>query len=155
MIQKHIPRIIVVILSALIVLSAANALAASNTVSSSRLDEKSNAITINDKKPAACSALTLIAIIQCPTAGGGICTGTKNSELILGSTSVDTMTGKGGTDCILGGDGNDTINGNAGGDICIGGAGNDIFTKCETCTGGPGIDDFNSCVNVTDRELGE
>jgi Ca2+-binding RTX toxin-like protein len=154
MMQKYIPRITIITLGAIILLSAANAIAASNTVSSSRLDEKSTAIAINDKKPAACSALNLTAIFQCPRLGG-TCTGTKNSELVLGSIYTDTITGKGGTDCILGGDGNDTLNGNNGGDICIGGAGDDTFIKCETCTGGPGIDNFNSCGFVTDWELGE
>jgi Ca2+-binding RTX toxin-like protein len=132
MTQKFIPRITVILLGALIVFGAVNAVAASNTISNNRLDELSSAITINDKKPAACSALTLTAIIQCPTGAGGICTGTKDSELILGTVGVDIITGKGGTDCILGGDGDDEFNGNAGGDVCIGGPGNDTFKKCET-----------------------
>jgi Ca2+-binding RTX toxin-like protein len=132
MFRKYIPRITVVMLGVLIVLGATNAIAAGNTVSSSRLDEQNTALTANNKKPAACSALTLTSIVQCPTSGGGICTGTKNSELILGTVGVDIITGKGGTDCILGGDNNDTINGNAGGDICIGGPGHDTFNKCET-----------------------
>ena len=64
MIQKSIPRITIFILGALIVLGAVNVLAASNTISSSRLKEQSTPIAVNDKKPAACSALTLTAIIQ-------------------------------------------------------------------------------------------
>ena len=128
MIQKYIPRITVAILSALIVLGAANAIAASNTVSSSRLDEVNSAITINNKKPAACT-MTLTAIVVCT---GGPCNGTGANELILGSPLADTIKGRGGNDCILGGDGNDTIQGNGGGDVCFGGPGTDTFTTCET-----------------------
>ena len=132
MFQKYIPRLTFIILSVLIVFGTVNAIAASNTISVSHKIEQNTALNANNIKPAACSALTLTAIIQCPTSAGGICTGTKNSELILGTVGVDIITGKGGTDCILGGDGNDTLNGNAGGDICIGGPGTDTFNKCET-----------------------
>jgi Ca2+-binding RTX toxin-like protein len=153
MIQKYIPRIIFILLGALIVLGAANAVAASNTVSSGRLDELSSAIAINDKKPAACT-MNLTSIHVCT---GGNCDAPSGviNQLILGTSGNERIRGRGGLDCILGGDGIDDIIGNNGGDICIGGAGNDIFTTCEICTGGPGIDDFNTCVNVTDRGPGE
>jgi Ca2+-binding RTX toxin-like protein len=128
MIQKYIPRITVAILGALIVLSAVNALAASNTVSSSRLDEQSTAITINNKKPAACT-MNLTRIVVCT---GGNCDGTNANELILGTSNGERIRGRGGQDCILGGGGNDDLVGNNGGDVCIGGPGTDTFATCET-----------------------
>lgn len=117
-------------LGALIVFGATNAIAASNTVSGSRLTEQNTILTINNKKPAACT-MTLTAIVVCT---GGSCDGANGNvnELILGTPGNDTIRGRGGRDCILGGDGDDDIQGNNGGDVCIGGLGNDTFNKCET-----------------------
>jgi Ca2+-binding RTX toxin-like protein len=153
MIQKYIPRIIFILLGALIVLGAANAVAASNTVSSGRLDELSSAIAINDKKPAACT-MDLTSIHVCI---GGNCDAPIGviNQLILGTSGDERIRGRGGQDCILGGDGDDRLVGNGAGDVCIGGPGDDVFATCETCTGGPGIDDFNTCGIVTDRGPGE
>ncbi len=134
MFKKYIPRITVAMLSALIVLGAVNAMASSNTfVSNTHLQEQSTPIAVNDKKPSACSALTLTAIIQCPSLGGA-CNGGDASELILGSAFNDDIQGGKGDDCILGGDGNDTIRGNQGKEVCIGGPGTDTFPnpRCET-----------------------
>jgi Ca2+-binding RTX toxin-like protein len=128
MIRKYIPRIPVAILGALIVFGAVSAIAASNTVSGSRLDELSSVITINNKKPAACT-MNLTRIVVCT---GGNCDGTGQNELILGTPNDERIRGRGGQDCILGGNGNDDIIGNNGGDVCIGGPGTDTFTTCET-----------------------
>jgi Ca2+-binding RTX toxin-like protein len=153
MTQKFILRTTVILLGALIVFGAANAVAASNTVSSSRLDELSSAITVNNKKPAACT-MNLTAIYVCT---GGNCDAPAGviNQLILGTSGDERIRGRGGQDCILGGDGNDRLVGNGAGDVCIGGPGDDEFATCETCTGGPGIDDFTTCTNVTDRGPGE
>lgn len=115
----------------MILVSIGSAFAATNTVPVTRLTDQKRTITINDLKPAACASLNLTAIVACPS-GGGNCNGTGASELILGSSNVDTIKGKGGTDCMLGGGSDDTINGQAGGDICIGGPGNDTFISCTT-----------------------
>ncbi|CAG0988047.1 Mannuronan C5-epimerase AlgE6 [Anaerolineales bacterium] len=134
MFRKYIPRITAIILGVLIVLGAANAIAAGNTISANYLDEQTTILaTINDKKPAECSALTLTDIYECPSIGG-VCNGTDASELIIGSALSDDIQGNKGNDCILGGDGNDIIRGNQGTDICIGGLGTDTFPnpKCET-----------------------
>lgn len=153
MIRKYTPRITVIILCILIVLGAVNAVAASNTVSSSRLQEQNTALTINNKKPTACT-MNLTSIYVCT---GGNCDAPVGviNQLILGTSGDERIRGRGGQDCILGGDGDDRIVGNGAGDVCIGGPGDDVFATCETCTGGPGLDDFNTCTNVTDRGAGE
>ena len=136
MLRKHIPRITVVMLGALIVLGAVNALAASNTfTSSTHLQEQSTPIAFaaNSLKPADCASLNLTSIFVCPSAGGS-CNATDASELILGSSLNDNIQGGKGDDCILGGDGDDTIRGEQGTDVCIGGLGSDTFPNpgCET-----------------------
>ena len=130
MIQKNIPRVIFIMLGVLILLGAINAIAASNTVPGSHLTEQNTALTINTKKPAACT-MTLTSIVICT---GGNCSGANGNvnELIIGTSSGERIDGNGGRDCILGGDGDDDLRGNGGGDICIGGPGNDTFNKCET-----------------------
>ena len=132
MIRRNIPRIIIIVLGALIVLGAVNAIAASNTVSGGRLDEQNTVLTVNNKKPAECKNLTLTAIVDCPVTGGA-CSGTVASELIIGSVYADVIRGKGGTDCILGGAGGDELRGGGAGDICVGGDDFDTFPLgCET-----------------------
>ena len=131
MIRKNILRLVFVVLVLLIVVSAAFAFAANNIVPVTRLTDQRSAITANTLKPAECSAITLTTIVYCP-AGGGACTGTNASELIIGSPNVDVIQGKGGADCIVGGGGNDNITGNKASDVCIGGPGTDVFKNCET-----------------------
>ncbi len=127
---RLIPRLLAVVLGALVILSAVNAIAAGNTIPQSYLDEQNTVLTVNTKKPAACT-MTLTAIVYCT---GGNCDGANGNvnELIIGTTGNDIIRGRGGRDCILGGDGNDDIQGNNGGDVCFGGLGNDTFSKCET-----------------------
>lgn len=55
------------------------------------------------------------------------------SDLVLGSSGVDTIRGLGGSDCIVGGGANDSLRGDGGTDVCIGGPGTDTFhSSCET-----------------------
>jgi Ca2+-binding RTX toxin-like protein len=128
MFPKHFSRTTIAVLFSLVVFGAVYAIAAGNTIEGSRLDEISNALTLNSKKPAACT-MNLTRIVVCT---GGNCDGTGQSELILGTANGERIRGRGGRDCILGGDGDDNIIGNNGGDICIGGPGADIFNSCET-----------------------
>jgi Ca2+-binding RTX toxin-like protein len=87
------------------------------------------AVTPDALKPAACSGITLTALVI----GNGVVNGTDASELILGGTGIDVMDGQKGSDCILGGGGADTIRGSQDTDVCIGGPGVDAFhATCET-----------------------
>jgi len=131
MIRKNILRLVFIVLVLLIFVSAAFAFAANNVVPVTRLTDQRSAITANTLKPAECSAITLTAIVYCPS-GGGACNGSNASELVIGSPNVDVIQGKGGTDCIVGGGGDDEITGNQSSDVCIGGPGTDVFKKCET-----------------------
>ena len=129
MIRISYKRLTFIMLGLLITVSLASAFAANISVPTTRLTNQARAITANDLRPAACSAIDLTAIIVC---NGGICNGTNGNDLMLGSSSADSIRGKNGTDCIVGGDGDDDITGNNGGDVCIGGPGNDTFSKCTT-----------------------
>jgi Ca2+-binding RTX toxin-like protein len=110
----------------LIFVSAVSAFAANLTIPDSNVGYKSIAVTANDLKPAACSALDLTNIVR----GAGIITGTNGNDLIIGSSGDDTINGLGGDDCILGGGGNDTIDGGTGTNVCIGGSGKNTV-NCE------------------------
>jgi Ca2+-binding RTX toxin-like protein len=101
------------------------ALTAGNVVGSARLGSSARAISVDDKKPAACSGITLTNLVI----GGN---GSNAPDLVLGSAGPDTLAGKVGNDCIVGGAGDDTINGGPGTDVCIGGPGTDTFSNCET-----------------------
>jgi Ca2+-binding RTX toxin-like protein len=131
MIQRKILRLVFLALIALIVISIGSAFAANIVVPATRLTDQRSSTTANTLKPIACSGITLTAIVYCP-AGGGICDGTNASELIIGSSNIDTITGKGGSDCIVGGGGDDDITGSQAKDVCLGGPGTDTFKKCET-----------------------
>ena len=131
MIHRYIPRLTVIVLTILILVSTVFAFAANIVVPTTRLTNQSSPITVNTLKPAACSAITLTAIVYCP-ASGGVCNGTNANDLIIGSSNIDTIQGKGGSDCIVGGGGDDDITGSQAKDVCIGGPGNDVFKKCET-----------------------
>jgi Ca2+-binding RTX toxin-like protein len=128
MFPKYISRMMVAVLFSLIIFGAVYAVAAGNSIAGSHLDEISTALTVNRKKPAACT-MNLTRLVVCT---GGNCDGTGQNELILGTSNGERIRGRGGSDCILGGDGDDNIIGNNGGDICIGGPGTDTFSLCET-----------------------
>ena len=126
-------RFLVVILLMLVIFGIGSARTASISVPASGLDEDSQSISANDLKPAACAALNLTAVLSCPPN----CTGTAANELILGSSSGETLSGGGGNDCILGGAGWNFFYGDAGTDVCIGGPDWDFFLPffnptCET-----------------------
>jgi len=130
MIRMRIPRLVFVVLVVLIIVGVSFAFAANNIVPTTHLTDQSRAIDANTLKPAACSGLTLNAIVVCT---GGKCNGTNSDELIIGTDGYDNISGKNGDDCIIGGGGNDDIDGDNGTDVCIGGPGNDVFgNKCET-----------------------
>jgi Ca2+-binding RTX toxin-like protein len=102
---------------------------ATTVVPASKAGRSTQSITVNMLKPSSCSALTLAGI----TTGSGTINDGAASNLVLGSSVVDTMRGNNGNDCILGGDGNDSLRGDAGTDVCIGGPGTDTFNAtCET-----------------------
>jgi hypothetical protein len=132
MMLRYLSRLVWVLLVVLVIASVINAFAANIPLPSTRLTKQTQAITANTLKPAACSAISLTAIIYCPTGGGGACDGTPGNDLILGTSSIDSIQGKGGSDCILGAGGNDDISGSQANDVCIGGPGTDTFKKCET-----------------------
>ena len=130
MTRMRIPHLLFVLLVILIIISAGFAIAANNIVPTTRLTDQSQIIDANALKPAACSAITLNAIVICT---GGKCNGTNADELIIGTNGYDDIAGKNGDDCIIGGGGDDDIDGGNGIDVCIGGPGNDVFNnKCET-----------------------
>lgn len=118
------------VLALLVITGVLSAVAAANNVAASRAsDQNAGARTANLLKPSQCT-MNLTNIVVCPATG--ICTGTANNDLILGSPGGRTIRGGAGDDCIVGGGGNDTINGQGGIDVCIGGPGNDTFSNCET-----------------------
>ena len=104
------------------------ALAATTAVPASKAGRSTQPITVNDLKPAACSALVLNGILT----GSGTFTDNNQPHLVLGSSGVDTIRGGAGDDCILGGGGDDSLRGDGGTDVCIGGPGADTFTTCDT-----------------------
>jgi Ca2+-binding RTX toxin-like protein len=103
-------------------------LAAGTTVPLGHVGRVSRPIATADLTPVACNNGTPVNRI----AGSGVVTGTNQSDLVLGSTSVDSMDGRQQNDCIVGGDGDDVIDGFNGTDVCIGGSGIDVFVRCET-----------------------
>lgn len=132
MIRRNISRLAFVALAGVISFSVVLATAANNVVPVTHLTEQSIAVTANALKPAACSALTLTALLACPP-GGGSCSGTDANELVIGSTADDDIDAGKGDDCILGGGGNDSIRGEQDLDVCLGGPGTDSFHQsCET-----------------------
>jgi Ca2+-binding RTX toxin-like protein len=105
------------------------ALTASTVVPTTRAGRSARAVTANDLKPAACSALLLNGI----QTGSGTFNDSGQPHLVLGSAGIDSIRGQGGDDCLLGGAANDTLRGDGGTDVCIGGPGIDSFNaSCET-----------------------
>jgi hypothetical protein len=132
MIHKHILRPAYIIMIGTILFSIIFAMAANNLVPVTYLTDQSSIITVNDLKPASCSAITLTAIRFCPTIGGS-CSGTDESELVIGSILADDIDSGKGNDCILGGGGDDRFRGEQNTDVCMGGPGTDSFhPSCET-----------------------
>lgn len=135
MIRKDILHLAFILLAGLISFSMVFAVAANNIVPVTHLTDQSSAITANDVKPSACSAITLTAIVYCPNGPGRACDGTDANELVIGSPGYDDIKSGKGDDCIVAGDGNDDIRGEQDTDVCIGGPGTDSFhPSCETET---------------------
>lgn len=132
MIRNKVSYLASIVLILLIVMSVSSALAANIIVPTTHLTNQTIAITANSLKPTACSAITLTAILYCPT-GGGLCSGTDASELVIGSNAADDIQSGKGSDCVVGGGGSDTIKAEQDIDVCIGGPGLDTFHQsCET-----------------------
>lgn len=111
----------------LVLITTLTAIAATNTVPPTRADAQVISFQINHLRPSACAGLTLSNLVT----GSGTLTGTEGNDLILASSTADTIDGLGGSDCVVGGGGDDVINGGADADICIGGDGSDTFSNCE------------------------
>jgi len=130
MIRKNIRRLFFVMLVVLVLTSAISAFAANIVVPDTRLTDQTRIIDPNEVKPAACSGLTLTALVVCT---GGNCNGSNADELIIGTAGYDKIRAKNGDDCIVGGGGDDDISGDNGTDVCLGGPGSDVLDiKCET-----------------------
>lgn len=125
--MRLIFRFLVFGLMVIVIASTLTAIAATNTIPPTRLDSVILSFQIGHLRPSACAGLTLTTLIT----GSGVITGTEGNDLILASSSIDTIDGLGGNDCIVAGSGSDTINGGDGNDICLGGAGEDVFSACE------------------------
>lgn len=111
----------------LIVVSTLTAVAAGNSVPGTRAMDQSQPVSLDGRKPAACSGIYLTNLVT----GSGTLTGTPGNDLILGSPEADTIDGLGGNDCIVGGGGDDLLTGGEGADICVGGPGTNTFQDCE------------------------
>jgi Ca2+-binding RTX toxin-like protein len=104
-------------------------LTAANTVPGSKAANRSSAVGAEQLKPNACNAITLTAVVT----GSVTVNGGAASDLILGTSLIDSMTGGNANACSVAGGGNDSLTGGAGTDVCIGGAGTDTFVSgCET-----------------------
>jgi Ca2+-binding RTX toxin-like protein len=123
-------RLLLGILLLLMLVIVGLAVTAANQVPVTGLGEASIGISGNQLKPPECAGINITNVIT----GSGKIDGTRENDLILGSSANDTIKGEGGNDCILGGAGDDTLSGGPGNDILMGGAGND------TLSGGPGND---------------
>jgi Ca2+-binding RTX toxin-like protein len=127
--MKNIPRLLFILFGVLVITSVGFAFAANIVVPTTRLTDQTRSVDPNTLKPAACSGITLNAIVICT---GGNCNGSNADELILGTAGDDNIKAKNGDDCIVGGGGDDDISGDNGTNVCIGGPGNDTFSKCDT-----------------------
>ena len=84
------------------------------------------------------SGVAWAATIGCPNAGGNLCVGTANKDVMTGREGRadamrargggDEMRGRGGADTMLGQLGNDSISGQDGPDALAGGPGNDFLS---------------------------
>jgi Ca2+-binding RTX toxin-like protein len=82
------------------------------------------------------SLLSAASNIIAGTTGIDSLSGTTGNDVLVGYAGNDNLNGGAGNDTLLGGDGNDTLLGGDGNDILVGGSGDDILT------GGLGNDQF-------------
>jgi len=147
--QRHLFIFLILLV---ILISAGTALASANIVPETSIDEYNGpATTAEDLKPPECDPIFVDEI----TAGSGTINGTKSNNLILGSSTDDTINASNAgskwlTNCILGGAGNDVINGSKKDEIILGGPGDDIIDGrkgYDICYGG-GNDSFSNCEEI-------
>ena len=94
------------------------AFTAANTVPATNISQFTQAITPFKLEPPECRAsITATSIV----AGTGTINSTAANQLVLGSSSLDTLSDpNSGTDCMVGGAGADKFTGQSGnGDLCI------------------------------------
>jgi RTX calcium-binding nonapeptide repeat (4 copies) len=149
MTRRIMPKLLLVMLCALILSSLAFAFAGSVTVPASRVDEELITITISSLVPDECDSLRGV-ITKVHICSGGACMATNANELILGTAGIDEIDGKNGMDCIVGGGGNDNLNGGNDDDILIGNDGDDVLEggpkkDNDICYGGSGANSFIEC----------
>jgi Ca2+-binding RTX toxin-like protein len=125
--MRFVKRFFLLSLGLFMIVTAVTAIAATNTVPPTKADDKTILFQIGHLRPSACAGLSLSNLVT----GSGTLTGTEGNDLILASSTADTINGMGGSDCIVGGGGDDLIDGGADADLCLGGAGNDTFSNCE------------------------
>lgn len=110
------------------------AFTASNTVPATNIGQLTQAITPSQLEPAECisNGVTVTSIV----AGTGTITSTAANQLVLGSSSNDTITdGSYGSDCMVGGAGTDSFQGlNKGGDLCVVSAATQSGGSIKKCT---------------------
>ena len=82
-------RIVTFGLVALIIISSVTAFAAANTVPATNVAHKTVPVGINDLKPSTCAGWVLTNLVT----GAGTLTGTEGNDLIIGSSSADTIDG--------------------------------------------------------------
>ena len=97
--MRFVLRVIFFGMALLLVITTLTAIAATNTVPPTRADAQAIAFQINHLRPSACAGLTLSNLVT----GSGALTGTEGNDLILASSTADTINGLGGSDCIVGG----------------------------------------------------
>ena len=131
--MKKSRTLILIALIALLV-SISLAAAASNEVPVTGLGDTTVAKNANQFAPPKCAGMSLTNIVMI---GNG--NPTDSNDLILGTSSVDTIRAGDGNDCILGGSGSDILYGQGGDDVIIGGPGFDI------CWGILGSNQFYEC----------
>jgi Ca2+-binding RTX toxin-like protein len=113
-------------LAAFVLAQALTAFTASASVPSTRLGSVTSSVTANDLKPSECT-MTVTSVAR----GSGTFAATAPSQLVLGSSGNDTITGNsGGNDCIVGGAGTDTITGLGTGNECIVSSSTTVVVDC-------------------------
>jgi|GEM_PF-4038516 len=113
-------------LTAFVMAQALTAYTASATVSATQLGRTGTAVTADELKPSECT-MTVTSVV----AGSGNVSASAGSQLVLGSSGNDTITGNiAGADCIVGGAGTDTITGLGSGNQCIVSSSTTVVTDC-------------------------
>ena len=138
-------RLVVAASAALVLVSVVSAYAAANSVPRSKVVDYRTPITANTLKPAECAGISLTNVIT----GQGDINGTNGNDLLLGSSSADSIRGNNGNDCIVGGAGEDDLRGQGGNDVLLGGGDSDQLdggAGTDVCYRGGGDNDaYDGC----------